>query len=72
MRRLVQVLGVVMVLQGVGGIVGRLFFPLPDGLFVVTYLPFLAGYEIFANLVMAVLGVVMLVAADRTSRGAAR
>lgn len=67
MRKASQLLGMVMVLQGVGGAVDQLGVRLWGGLFLAKHLEFLAGYEIFANVVLAVVGVVVVVAADRVT-----
>lgn len=78
MRKLVQLVGVVLVLQGVSGAIDDLAVQPFLGIFlnlfnrvVLPRLGFLAGYELFANLILAVLGVVVVVAADGL-RGAAR
>ncbi|GAB2582985.1 hypothetical protein GCM10027168_14590 [Streptomyces capparidis] len=62
MRRVIELAGFALVLQGVGGLVDHLW----GGFFVVDLLPFTEGLEVFANLVLAVLGGAVATAADRT------
>ena len=72
MRKPIQLLGVVMVLQGVSGAIDHIarqpifgtFLNLYNRL-VVQRLDFLSGYELYANLILAALGVVVVVAAER-------
>jgi hypothetical protein len=71
-KQFFQLLGIVMVLQGVSGAIDHLavqpFFGLLLNFFNRVILPrldFLAGYELFANLILAVLGVIVVVAAVR-------
>jgi hypothetical protein len=73
MRKPVQLLGIVMVLQGVSGAIDHLavqpfFGPVLNffNRFVVPRLDVLDGYELFANLILAILGVVVVVAAEPT------
>ncbi|GAA3446771.1 hypothetical protein [Planomonospora venezuelensis] len=73
MRKLIHLAGIVMVLQGVSGTIDRLFVQPFFGpvlnffnRVVVGRLDFLTGYEIFANLSLAALGVSLVIAADRT------
>ncbi|GAA3426861.1 hypothetical protein GCM10018953_40440 [Streptosporangium nondiastaticum] len=61
-----------MVLQGVSGTIDRLFVQPFMGVFlnffnrvIIPRLDFLTGYEVYANLSLAVLGAAVLVAADR-------
>jgi hypothetical protein len=72
MKKSFQLLGIVMVLQGVSGAIDHLavqpFFGFFLNLFNRVVLPrlgFLDGYELFANLILAVLGAVVVVAVDR-------
>ncbi len=72
MRTPVQLLGLLMILQGVSGAIDHVarqpFFGIFLNLYnrlVVSRVDFLAGYELFANLILAVLGVVVIVAAGR-------
>jgi|GEM_PF-1073288 len=72
MRKPMQVLGVVMILQGVSGAIDHLavqpfFGPLLNffNRFVVPRVDLLAGYELFANLILAVLGFVVVTVAER-------
>lgn len=73
MRKLVQFVGVVMLLQGVSGAIDHVavqpFFGFVLNFFnriIVPRLDFLAGRELFANLTLAVLGLVVVIAMDRT------
>jgi hypothetical protein len=72
MRESFQFLGLVMVLQGVSGAIDHLavqpFFSLFLNLFnrvVIPRVDFLSGYELLANLALAVLGFAVLVLTDR-------
>jgi hypothetical protein len=72
MRKPVQLLGVVMVLQGVSGAIDHVAAQPLFGIFlnlynrlVVQRVDFLAGYELFVNLILAVLGLIVVVAAER-------
>lgn len=72
MRKIIQLLGIVMVLQGVSGAIDQVavqpFFGIFLNLFNRVILPrldFLTGYEIFANLTLAALGAVLVIAAER-------
>ena len=71
MRKPIQLLGIVMVLQGVSGAIDHLaiqpfFGPLLNffNRFVVPRVDVLTGYELFANLILAVIGVVVVIAAE--------
>jgi hypothetical protein len=73
MRNAIQVLGVVLFLQGVSGAIDHLAVQPFMGLFlnlfnrvVIPRVDFLTGYELFANLTLAVFGAVLVVAAERT------
>lgn len=64
-----------MILEGVSGAIDQVavqpFFGLvlnAFNRFVVNRLDFLNGYEVFVNLTVAVLGVALVVAADRAKR----
>ncbi|MEV7005293.1 hypothetical protein [Streptosporangium sp. NPDC051022] len=70
MRESIRLLGIFMVLQGVSGAIDHLAVQPFMGAFlnlfnrlVVNRLDFLAGYELFANLLLAALGAVVVVAA---------
>ncbi|MEV8634455.1 hypothetical protein AB0395_22640 [Streptosporangium sp. NPDC051023] len=72
MREFIRLLGMLMVFQGVSGAIDRVAVQPFMGAFlnffnrvIVSRLDFLTGYELFANLALAVLGVVLLVAADQ-------
>jgi hypothetical protein len=63
MRKLVEILGLILAIQGVGGLVHEWI-----GWFrywvVVPYLDFLKGYEIWANIGLIVLGIIVMTAAS--------
>ncbi|MFJ2029769.1 hypothetical protein [Streptosporangium sp. NPDC087985] len=72
MRKAIQLLGIVMLLQGVSGAIDHLAFQPFLGLFlnlfnrvIVSHVDFLAEHALYANLSLATLGVVVAVAADR-------
>jgi hypothetical protein len=74
MRNAIQLLGVVLFLQGVSGAIDHLAVQPFMGLFlnlfnrvVIPRVGFLTGYELFANLTLAVLGAALVVAAERTA-----
>ena len=74
MRNAIQLLGVVMFLQGVSGAIDHLAVQPFMGLFlnlfnrvVIPRVGFLTGYELLANLTLAVLGAALVVAAERTA-----
>ncbi|GII58280.1 hypothetical protein Pth03_66690 [Planotetraspora thailandica] len=72
MRKAVQILGVVLILQGVSGAVDHLavqpFFGVLLNFFnrvVVPRVDLLAGHALLANLLLAAAGAVVIVAAER-------
>ncbi|QNP66190.1 hypothetical protein [Streptomyces genisteinicus] len=67
MRKLFEVAGFLLFLWGAAGVVHEVtgWFGLWG---VVRRLDFLEGYEMFAGIVMAVTGLVLMVAADRPGR----
>jgi hypothetical protein len=67
MRKLAHAIGVLMIFQGAGGAIDQLgvHLQLFGALYVLKRLPFLDNYVIFANVVLAVLGFVVLAAAGR-------
>jgi hypothetical protein len=72
MRKIIQLLGIAMVLQGVSGAIDQVAVQPFFGIFlnffnrvILPRLDFLTGYEIFANLTLAALGAVLVIAADR-------
>jgi hypothetical protein len=74
MRNAIQLLGVVLLLQGVSGAIDHLAVQPFMGLFlnlfnrvVIPRVGFLTGYELLANLTLAVLGAALVVAAERTA-----
>lgn len=56
-------LGVVLLIQGIGGIFDAMGYDLLNGFFFVNLLDVFDGFEIFVNIVVAVLGVVVLIGA---------
>ncbi|QLE70841.1 hypothetical protein FGW37_03815 [Streptomyces rectiverticillatus] len=71
MKKLLEGVGVILVLQGLGGVVHGL-----TGWFhywvVVRYLGFLDGYEMYASIVLAVIGAALVIASDAVKAEAAR
>ena len=72
MRSSIQVLGLVLVLQGISGAIDHLaaqpFFGLFLNLFnrvVIPRVAFLSGYELLANLTLAALGLALVLLTDR-------
>ncbi|WP_020669404.1 hypothetical protein [Amycolatopsis nigrescens] len=72
MRKAIQFLGLFLLLEGVSGTIDHLlyqpFFGVVLNFFnriVIPRIDFLAGYELFANLFLAVLGLVIAIAAER-------
>ena len=72
MRNALQLTGFVMLLQGISGAIDHLAVQPFFGLFlnffnrvVIPRVDFLSGYELLANLALAVLGFAMLVLTDR-------
>lgn len=67
MKKIFEVAGFLLFVWGVGGVVHELtgWFKLWG---VVDRLDFLDGYEMFASIVLAVVGVVLMVAADRSPK----
>ncbi|WP_158890418.1 hypothetical protein [Amycolatopsis anabasis] len=63
MKKALELIGTLLVIDGIAGIIHEF-----TGWFklwvIVRYLDFLDGYEIFANIVLAVLGVVVITAAN--------
>ncbi len=78
MRTLLQFAGVVLLAVGVSGTIDRLLGHQPIfgflnvvNRFLIPRVDGLAGYELFANLSVAVLGVVVLASSGMARRGAA-
>jgi hypothetical protein len=67
MRKLLEALGVLIVLQGAGGIIDQLGARLWLGLFAIDRSGWFTGHEIFANAILATLGVVLIAAVSRTA-----
>ncbi|MFF4191803.1 hypothetical protein [Nonomuraea sp. NPDC001831] len=72
MKAVVEVFGWLLVLQGAGGLLNTLFgwWGWAHGLLVVNVLSFLDGYEVFAAVVIGVLGFALLAVADAAGRRA--
>ncbi|MET0134080.1 MAG: hypothetical protein ABW215_10860 [Kibdelosporangium sp.] len=73
MRKVIWLLGVLLVLVGISGTIDHLFHQPVFGIvlnsfnrFVIPNVDFLVGREIFANLTVAVLGAVLAIAAGRS------
>jgi hypothetical protein len=66
MREVVKVFGWLLLLQGLGGLMNTLFgwWPWAKNLIVANHLGFLEGYEVFAAVVIGVLGFVLIAIAD--------
>ncbi|WKU43653.1 hypothetical protein Q3V23_05865 [Streptomyces sp. VNUA116] len=64
MKKTFEILGFILTLQGLAGIVHVLTGWFRYGV-VVRHLGFLDGYEVYASIVLAVLGVSMLIASDK-------
>ncbi|MEV5380940.1 hypothetical protein AB0L26_34020 [Streptomyces nondiastaticus] len=64
MKKTFEILGFILTLQGLAGIVHALTGWFRYGV-VVRHLGFLDGYEVYASIVLAVLGVSMLIASDK-------
>ncbi|MCF3101394.1 hypothetical protein IPZ58_07350 [Streptomyces roseoverticillatus] len=64
MKKTLEILGFILTLQGLAGIVHAVTGWFRYGV-VVRHLGFLDGYEVYASIVLAVLGVSMLIASDK-------
>ncbi|MGP3954883.1 hypothetical protein ACTWPT_02705 [Nonomuraea sp. 3N208] len=73
MEAVLKVLGWLLLLQGVGGLVNALlgWWRWAENLIVVNHLAFLEGYEVFAGIVIGVLGFVLLAVADSAKKAEA-
>ncbi|MBF8193919.1 hypothetical protein ITP53_51245 [Nonomuraea sp. K274] len=73
MRAVLEVFGWLLLLQGVAGLLNTLFgwWPWAHDLIVVNHLPFLEGYEVFAAIVIGVLGFVLRAVAESAKRAEA-
>ncbi|WP_030905294.1 hypothetical protein [Streptosporangium amethystogenes] len=72
MRKSLQLIGFIMILEGLSGTIDQIAVQPVLGVVlnffnrvVVNNVAFLEGYEIYANLILAVLGIVVTVAAER-------
>ncbi|MEV4835612.1 hypothetical protein AB0K05_13875 [Nonomuraea sp. NPDC049486] len=72
MRKAIQIVGFVLALQGISGAIDHVaaqpFFGFFLNFFnrvIIPRIDVLTGYELFANLALAALGVVLMIAAER-------
>ncbi|MEV0091233.1 hypothetical protein [Streptomyces sp. NPDC050738] len=67
MKKIFEVAGVLLLINGVGGLLHAWFdwFPLTG---LVARIGFLDGYEVFADIVLAVAGLAVLIASERVPR----
>ncbi|MCG5212246.1 hypothetical protein [Streptosporangium sp. KLBMP 9127] len=63
MKGFLDLMGVLCIVQAVGGALNNLLGSGSRSWFVVNYIGFLDGYEVFASIVLGVLGIVMCAAA---------
>jgi hypothetical protein len=70
MTVVLEVLGWLLVLQGVGGLLNTVFgwWPWTHDLIVINHLPFLEGYAVFLTIVTGVLGFVLLAVAGSAKK----
>jgi hypothetical protein len=75
MRKAIQFAGLILALQGFSGAIDRVFVQPFMGIVlnffnrvIIPRVAFLTGYELFANLALAALGVVLIIAAERAPR----
>ncbi|GAA4512295.1 hypothetical protein [Nonomuraea ferruginea] len=72
MRKAIQIVGFVLALQGISGAIDHVAVQPFFGFFlnffnrvIIPRIDVLTGYELFANLALAALGVVLVIAAER-------
>ncbi|MQA11175.1 MAG: hypothetical protein GEU98_21975 [Pseudonocardiaceae bacterium] len=63
MRVFINLLGTLLLVQGVGGVLNNLIGD-SRSWFLVNYLDFLDGYEVFASIVIGVLGLALIGATE--------
>jgi hypothetical protein len=70
MQAVLTAFGWLLLLQGAGGLLNTLFgwWRWAHDLLVVNHLPFLKGYEVFAAIVIGVLGFVLLAMAESATK----
>ena len=75
MRKAIQFAGLVLALQGLSGAIDRVFVQPVMGIVlnffnrvIIPRVDLLTGHELFANLALAALGVVLIIAAERAPR----
>ncbi|MGQ0838798.1 hypothetical protein [Actinokineospora sp.] len=78
MRKAIQLFGLLLIVCGISGTIDHLWMqPILGPILnffnrvVIANVGFLQGYEVFANLTVSVLGIVVIVAADRMKSTAA-
>jgi H+/Cl- antiporter ClcA len=64
---MLEVLGIIMVVQGVGGAINNVVGGQPSW-FLVNHLPFLDGWELPASIVLAVVGGALALAGERARK----
>ena len=64
---MLEILGIVMVVQGVGGAINTIVGGSPSW-FLVNHLPFLDGLELPVSIVLAVVGGVLAIAGERARK----
>jgi hypothetical protein len=64
---MLEILGIVMVVQGVGGAINNIVGGSPSW-FLVNHLPFLDGWELPASIVLAVVGGALTLAGERARK----
>jgi hypothetical protein len=75
MRKAIQLVGLVLALQGFSGAIDHVLVQPFMGIFlnffnrvIIPRVDFLTGYELFANLALAALGMALIIAAERAPR----
>ncbi|MFD1937959.1 hypothetical protein ACFSKW_41450 [Nonomuraea mangrovi] len=66
MKGIVEVVGTVLLIQGVGGVINTVlgWWGWAHDFLIINRLPFLDGYEVFAGIALGVLGFALLAAAN--------
>ncbi|MEV0589231.1 hypothetical protein [Nonomuraea sp. NPDC050310] len=66
MSKVLNIIGVILIIQSVGGVANAIWWS-GDGFSLVNRLALFEGYEVFANLIVGVLAVVLIVLVDRSA-----